>query len=96
MLLKAEECATYGGVNWLVEESPMPHADKLAAIDMIPLFHIDIAFGASSIVGGDVYEIWDIDIDGRKPTEQFLSILYIFTFSNHGRYLLIIDQSDYK
>ncbi len=69
MLFVTDEFTGNRGMDWLIEESGMPHADHLADFDFIALFDIDVAFRTSCVIGRDENPIRYASLESRKHTQ---------------------------
>jgi hypothetical protein len=75
MSLITNESATACGMDRLLKECGVAHADKLAAIDVIAFFDEDVSFAASGIVGSDEKKFWRRGRNCRQLTQDFFAVL---------------------
>lgn len=81
--LEAFERAAAGGVDRLVEESRVAHANHLAEVDVVAFLDVDIGFTAPSVVSRDEEVLGKRGLYRRKLTQEFFGILDVLCFLDH-------------
>jgi hypothetical protein len=83
MAFIAFEGAAAGGVDRLIEESRVPHADELAAIHVVAFFDVEIRLAATGVVSRDVKVLGKRCLYRRKLTQELFGVLDVLCFLDH-------------